>query len=243
VPAALDEVTMRGLDLDPAKRFGTAREMARALEDALPPVVSSKIGDWVERIARQTLEERSARIAVIESDSSSPPVPAPPVSTPSTSDLTRAEGTAVVTDDMVLTQLSVGSVSAPRPQVPSHLRRRTALAAATAGGLLVVLLLIWIALHRSMSPATTARVADSASAPLPPASNSTSAAADQPVAPSVVVEEAAPSSVASTPQPPPPPVRRAPAYVNPSPNKHTANCNPPWYIDQRGARLFKTECL
>jgi len=232
VPPVLDEVTMRGLSLDPSKRFATAREMARALEDALPPVVSSKIGDWVERIARQTLEERSARIAVIESDSSSHPVPAPPASPPSTSGVSRADATGIVTDDMILTQLSVGSVSAPRWQVVSQLRSRTGLAAATAGGLLVVLLLVWITLHRSTSPSATAAAADSASAP-----------ADPRGAPSVIAEETAPSSVASAAQPPAPPVRHAPAYVAPPPNKHTANCTPPWYIDKRGARLFKTECL
>jgi len=81
LPPALDEVTMRGLRMDPAERFATAREMARALENAAPLVATSVIGEWVEMIAKETLEERSTRIAAIETESASdstlqaPPAP------------------------------------------------------------------------------------------------------------------------------------------------------------------------
>jgi eukaryotic-like serine/threonine-protein kinase len=69
VLSALDAVTMRGLRVDPAERYSTARDMARALEDAIPLPTASRIGDWVEIAARETLVERSSRIVRIESDS------------------------------------------------------------------------------------------------------------------------------------------------------------------------------
>ena len=93
----LDAVTMRGLEVDPARRFPTAREMACALEDALPGAAASKIGEWVERAAKETLDRRSARIASIESDSSvylppqlssPPPSPAPSPASSSRADTT-----------------------------------------------------------------------------------------------------------------------------------------------------------
>jgi len=70
LPAALDQAVMRGLELNPAHRYATAREMARALEDAIPLVAPSKIGEWVEATAHATITVRSDRVAAIESDSS-----------------------------------------------------------------------------------------------------------------------------------------------------------------------------
>jgi serine/threonine protein kinase/tetratricopeptide (TPR) repeat protein len=69
LPVALDVVTMRGLAVDPADRYPTAREMALALEEAVPLVNASKIGAWVESMAKHTLEQRNERISAIESDS------------------------------------------------------------------------------------------------------------------------------------------------------------------------------
>ena len=44
LPEALDAVTLRGLSVDPALRYPTARDMARALEEAGPLMTASKIG-------------------------------------------------------------------------------------------------------------------------------------------------------------------------------------------------------
>ncbi|HWZ88024.1 MAG TPA: serine/threonine-protein kinase [Polyangiaceae bacterium] len=79
VPKALDDAVMRGLRLDPGARFQTAREMARELESALAPALPSRIGDWVEAAAKDSLNRRNATIASIESDSSLQPAPPPSV--------------------------------------------------------------------------------------------------------------------------------------------------------------------
>ncbi len=55
VPEVLDAVVLRGLNPEPAERFQTAREMAMALEDAVPLVAASRIGNWVESAATRWL--------------------------------------------------------------------------------------------------------------------------------------------------------------------------------------------
>ena len=66
VPRALDEIVMRGLQKDPADRFQTAREMAHAIESAVPPVKTSAVAAWVAENARDDLERRARRIAIVE---------------------------------------------------------------------------------------------------------------------------------------------------------------------------------
>ena len=68
---AYDDLVMRGLSRDVSKRFGTAREMALALERCGPMAPPSEIGAWVEAMAKTVLTVRANRIADIESSSSS----------------------------------------------------------------------------------------------------------------------------------------------------------------------------
>ena len=69
--ATVDAIVLRALDKDPSKRFQTAREMAIALEDAIPPAIPRKIGEWVEHHAGEMLRGRSARLAEVASDHAS----------------------------------------------------------------------------------------------------------------------------------------------------------------------------
>ena len=66
LPAALDEVVRKGLERDPARRWATARDMALALELALPPALPSEVGSWVEAMAKEALATRAGRIAEME---------------------------------------------------------------------------------------------------------------------------------------------------------------------------------
>ena len=65
----VDAVVMRGLARDPNERFSTGREMAQALEAALPPISALKVGDWVESVARAALQGRANVVARIEETS------------------------------------------------------------------------------------------------------------------------------------------------------------------------------
>ena len=66
VPPALDAVVMRALARDPADRFDTAKQMAAALEEAMPVATQATVGEWVEATAKSPLEKRSQILADIE---------------------------------------------------------------------------------------------------------------------------------------------------------------------------------
>jgi serine/threonine protein kinase len=215
VPPALDEVTMRGLATDPAQRFPTARDMARALEEAIPLATASRIGDWVEQAAKQTLDERSARIASIESDSS---LKAPP----------EVLAAAAAIDDAVSTQLSSGSVSSPGRPSPAGARRRAGWLVAAGAMLLVGVSVVALTVARRSQPAPAAAMAAAAPPPAavadpsPPTSSSQIAESSPPPAPSAPSSDV--SAPASSVRPPPavgrttPPVRvTSVAPTSPSP--------------------------
>jgi serine/threonine-protein kinase len=66
-PPALEDVVMRGLSRDPEERWPTAREMALAVETAVPIATSSEVASWVLELAGDTIQSRANRIAEIES--------------------------------------------------------------------------------------------------------------------------------------------------------------------------------
>jgi len=88
LPRALDGIVLKGLAARPEDRFPTARDMAVEVERALILASNREVGEWVERIAGETLKKRSERIAEIESIStitgvsSVRGVPLPPPVTP-----------------------------------------------------------------------------------------------------------------------------------------------------------------
>ncbi len=72
LPAALDALVMKGLERNRDRRFLTAADMARALEDVGMAMASrSEVAAWVKRIAGDTLKRRAKRIAQIESANTS----------------------------------------------------------------------------------------------------------------------------------------------------------------------------
>ncbi len=90
VPAAIDEVVLRGLARAPADRFATARDMALALEEMVHLATASVVGAWAERLAGQALTKRAAELALVEASdkvgaSSRPPPPPVPSQRPASS--------------------------------------------------------------------------------------------------------------------------------------------------------------
>jgi serine/threonine-protein kinase len=63
----LDSIIMRGLARKPANRWPTARAMALALEDCVPPATPPHVGNFVERVAHKELAVRAQLIAAMES--------------------------------------------------------------------------------------------------------------------------------------------------------------------------------
>jgi serine/threonine protein kinase len=66
VSQALDTIVMRGLTREPQGRFGTALEMATALEE-LPIAITPVVGRWVREVAKAALLAQATRLAEIES--------------------------------------------------------------------------------------------------------------------------------------------------------------------------------
>jgi serine/threonine protein kinase len=264
LPPSLDEVTLRGLSMDPKDRFTSARDMARALEDAVALASPSKIGEWVEAAARETLDHRSERIAAIES-SSWTQSPASlgklrsqtRMTPPQTPRAEWEDAISIVSEDF--TQLSSGSVSAPgRDAVRAKGGRPTALLALGGLALGAVIAGFLRLLSSTASPtlavappsATPSLPAPAASDPvaLPPAADSTmpaspphavappTASVEDPSGPTSAAQ-GAPATRGTVAAPSPP----APMHRAPPPS--TDSCKPPFYYDARGVRVFKKECL
>jgi len=66
LPAAIDAIVLRGLDRTQERRFGSAREMARALESVVRPATAAEIGEWVQAMAPPALAERRRKLARLE---------------------------------------------------------------------------------------------------------------------------------------------------------------------------------
>jgi eukaryotic-like serine/threonine-protein kinase len=77
-PKALDEIVMRALSGRPEDRFGTAKEMAEAVESAVPRVPSRLVGEWVAEVAGDQLRETAAEVREVVDA----PEPVAPVSSP-----------------------------------------------------------------------------------------------------------------------------------------------------------------
>ncbi|HEY8041995.1 MAG TPA: protein kinase, partial [Polyangiaceae bacterium] len=216
LPEGLDEVVLRALDRDRARRFETAREMALALEGVVPIASPTRVAGWVEGLVGEVLLQRAKSVARIESDSNSgQPVvvassPAPEAS-----------------------QVSSISVSATaRTQRP---RARRRLAYFAAGVVAAAIAVVAFSATRSRPPAPAEASSTPVAASPPPG--------EPPVAPPVSTE--APSApAASAPPVPAPPVPRPVIAHVPPPATATASkpCAIRAYIDESGIKHFVKEC-
>jgi eukaryotic-like serine/threonine-protein kinase len=74
----VDALVMRALEPDPEARWASARELALALEDAIGVASPRRVGDLVERLASESLTNRSRLVEQIESISARLAVPPDP---------------------------------------------------------------------------------------------------------------------------------------------------------------------
>ncbi len=120
IPRELDDIVMRGLARDPARRFGTAREMALALEEQASPATASQVGEWVQELCGDTLRSRASMLTKIESvscESSPAPSGAPDASSheplPPGTDHTASALTGTTLSAGEFSQVSSLSVATP----------------------------------------------------------------------------------------------------------------------------------
>ncbi len=234
VPEALDDIVSRACAAEPEARYATARDMALALE-AVGVAAPSKVGAWVESLAKEALAVRAARVAAIEAGKAeseelgagrpsfaeigTASMPAP--NRASLTDVTSAEGSA----------RRVRSAKSSRSVVAVAI----AAAAAIAGG-------VWIGVTRERgvdapvvvvahtaqpSPSEPPSVA-SAAAPIEPAASPS----PSPSAPAIATAEA------KRPLARPTTTTAAARSSRPAPS-----CDPPYSLGPNGRRIPKPECL
>jgi serine/threonine protein kinase len=211
VPPELDAVIMRGLAIDPADRYPTALEMARAIAKIVPIAPPIDIGEWVERTAGVAIAQRMEMVARIEAESStgsqvatrlaaaavagtdpglalgSTPPPPPPSPRPSPQQAAPQPRLQVdPSDDHLSTQFSGESIVRPAPPAPSRLPRSLIAGAAVLGcaGLVGVVFLVL----RPPSPGARATA---------PVEAVSSFVATQAPPPASVIEPAPPPATAS----------------------------------------------
>jgi serine/threonine-protein kinase len=217
----LDRIVLRALSRARENRFATAREMAIELEHAVPPALPRVVAEWVERLARQSIAARAAKLGEIlrsESESLRVPLPEPPPSAPLPIPVSSPSHDTVAE---LPSQTMLVTWKAPAPESLPPKKKRVALIGAIAGGVAFALLSLGFFMARAANePAEVrelerfpeVRIAPLASAPPP---------------------EPTPPPEAKSAEPPAPKPRAAPR----------ANCNPPWSVGSDGIRRFKRECL
>ena len=211
VPPELDAIVMRALARPAQDRFASARDMARAIERAVPPIAAADVGEWVERMAERALASRADVMARIEISSHT----SSPVHARDTDPMARPP--AVIDD--AATQLSSGSVSVPRMQLRDVARGRPLALVAGVGvaagvGVCGVALLVARGMGQASAPvpsASSAEVPQVAATTAPSAPAASSAPAVASAAPSSSTEPAPPvdSALPAIPRPAPRPSRPA----------------------------------
>jgi serine/threonine-protein kinase len=240
LPRELDAIVLRGLAREAHERFGSAEEMAEALEVLSHPTTARQVGVWVDHIAGDVLRRRNEQIARFDGAPSTPGlvVAAPAGARDPTTETSTLEGPAPEAKTLVQ------PVKAPPggralPVLPIVLG--TAVLGIVAG---IAYVSIVGARRSSPEPAATTSSqttpADSAAVPELTATSATAPATE---APSSDPATAAPTASPSAPSRPhvavpnaQPPRSKPGVTAKPS-------CTPPYYEDPSGIRRVKPQCL
>lgn len=223
VPGALDAIVMRGLERDPSRRYGSAREMALALERAAPSVRPSEIASWVERVVAGRLAERARILHAIE------------------------HGVDDLSDALTApcAQSEVATGTRPRRAVLQWQNTTQDRAPSTLlkwmGAVVALLTLLGVIAWSAASRRAPAS---------PPPANMT-VAVEQRVSPETIptpppvipVESAGSTLEPSAPSEPSAVPPREKRRVRPARKSPASACDPPYSIDPAGRVLFKVECM
>jgi serine/threonine-protein kinase len=255
----LDAIVLKGLARDPADRFATAREMARALEKCGQIATPSEVAEFVEAIAGELLSERARHVAAIEASElaldervfASESAMISPVSDPRAQPITGSNPAAALAPLAAqlepLTQLSTTTDSGAAERRSVAPRRRFAGTWTIAALVVLALALSGVFVLRGSSTPTSASSTSTSSANEPPATREPTPPVDReappPPSPAATSTQLPTPGVSVAPPPPVrpivPPVRTTPR--TPKPGK-TVDCSPPYTVDAQGYRHYKREC-
>ena len=263
VSVGLEAVVRRGLERDPEARYGSAREMALALQASVPLASAIDVGAWVQRLASEALEERAARLATIEH---APPAPLTESHAGSLAQLAGPEEFTTLASDEQSASLPTAHVPGlaavgPSPRAataPAHRRVRVTAAGFAALASIAALVVLTFVASRSarrdepQHAASAPSLADSRGAPGPLAAT---APVSDPGSASAASAASMIGGVASAPTATSSPHAKSPAQSPakspnvahaPRPPVHDAkkeSCAPPYTVDALGMRHYKPACI
>ncbi len=267
IPLELDAILARGLAADPADRYASALDMARALEACAPPIRPAEIGAWVSDVAAEALEQRALlraaveqhdpeqsdsetaahEMAVVREHASGSPFSSQPRSgsarTSNDSPVTRTLTEPPPPDPGGATDASAVLASSARP-----VQRRNRIGLLAFAALVIALVGAWLYVGSQTSRAVRSAQASDAMPPEEPSSASSSSAAPIAATSAATIGNRAPEVSSANPATAAPrkfeatkghAVSTAPAPVRP----HAGECDPPYSIDAAGHHLFKVQCM
>jgi len=229
VPSGLEQVIMRCLEKEAERRFANVGDFALALEAFGP----KRARPSIDRILG-TLEAAGMSSA--------------PASATAPGDLMSVSGAGQAGSGTVASWGKTGAGTRPG--------QRMVVGAALGGGLLVLAGAVAVLARRgpapdARAPAVSANVAAAMAPPSTPQAPPVTAPPSVPAAPQAVAPVVLEPPPPATPTPAPSPrsarpaasVRSAPAAQAPPHPAAKVNCNPPYYYDANGTRVFKKDCL
>jgi serine/threonine-protein kinase len=251
ISATLEIVLARATAKNPQRRYASAGLFADAIERSVPVATPAQLAAWVRDLAGERLYHREGLIARMLEEEAQQDLPSNLPPTGSIPYLRSSQPYLPVqqpaTDSrIVLMPTSPGVSLPPRPTPPPPESTGRNVALVVTALAMVGLGVAWgsrVLPRPNAHPVPLDPIAD-AGMVTPPAPPVPSA----PVAPSPEADAGKPEI---TPQPEPAPDPTPIPTPSPSPSgshrrPHTvpaANCDPPWYVDDKGIRRYKPLCM
>ena len=260
VAPSLDAFAVRGLQRDPLRRFGSAREMAAELDACIGVASTADIGAWVERTVGDALRKRALRIAAIERAAAEA---GPPPSGRDMSSEVRVSSVVARASALPDTgrfgwdqtthpggrgQAPSTSAETPPPGAAVHAGSRVRVWVVSASAAILAAAALTGVLHRTPAAAPPTALAPSATAapviapPAPPPSLSVDHPSEETLAPAA--PEPATTAVAKGPHASAAPAVASPRRAAGNPSAATGqDCSQPYTTDAKGHVHFKPSCL
>jgi eukaryotic-like serine/threonine-protein kinase len=235
VSPELDALVLKALAPTAETRFASAREMAIALENCVPPASNLKVGAWVESVAGDSLRERAQRLREAEESTGINAVVDVEGLQKRLADA-RASMPARDSDGRIPLR-PIGETTTQPVRQSNWVRREHRSPWLVRGGaaalaLVALGLLLWAFLPSKAPEAANVQPSPSAE----PVSALATAATPVVVEPADLPQETpVPSATMASPVHV---VKKAAAKSHPS-----ANCVPPFVLDAQGRKRFKPECF
>jgi serine/threonine-protein kinase len=229
LPEAIDEVVMRGLERDPKNRWATARDMALALEAALPIATPAVVGAWVSKTAHDTLEKRRRVVDTIASEIECEAVDQDAKEHAREHDERHDESPDEEHEGTTRPRVLGPSAMAEQATPPPLLQSRRIWPLLLGVAIAMVVTPMALRAGRGRSEQTNVRLPTLAVSAGPN--------------PLLTATSSATASSATSPAPAPSATAMPSRHGIPTLRPHKKACDPPYDVSPTGRKIFKMECL